>query len=133
LRLTKEEQMQGHAFASMLRPAGDWPRCQKRRARRNTQRPQVDGCTFMAAGIQDRGSKQGGRWPGARILAARQYAAEKAGKPANQVQPMDFRVHDLRRPAATIMADRLGVLPRVIETILNSRPRRNLKRASRGK
>jgi len=32
---------------------------------------------------------------------------------------MDFRVHDLRRTAAAIMADGLGVLPHVIETILH--------------
>jgi integrase len=30
-----------------------------------------------------------------------------------------WTVHDLRRTAATMMADRLGVLPHVVETILN--------------
>jgi integrase len=30
-----------------------------------------------------------------------------------------WRLHDLRRTAATMMADRLGILPHVIETILN--------------
>jgi integrase len=33
------------------------------------------------------------------------------------VQP--WRLHDLRRTAATVMADRLGVLPHVVEAILN--------------
>jgi integrase len=31
----------------------------------------------------------------------------------------DWRIHDLRRSAATIMADRLGVLPHIVEAILN--------------
>jgi integrase len=31
----------------------------------------------------------------------------------------DWRLHDLRRTAATIMADKLGVLPHIIEAILN--------------
>ena len=31
----------------------------------------------------------------------------------------DWRIHDLRRTAATVMADRLGVLPHIVEAILN--------------
>jgi integrase len=31
----------------------------------------------------------------------------------------DWRLHDLRRTAATVMADRLGILPHVIEAVLN--------------
>jgi integrase len=31
----------------------------------------------------------------------------------------DWRLHDVRRTAATVMADRLGVLPHVIEAVLN--------------
>ena len=31
----------------------------------------------------------------------------------------DWRIYDFRRTAATVMADRLGVLPHVIEAILN--------------
>jgi integrase len=31
----------------------------------------------------------------------------------------DWRLHDLRRTVATVMADRLGVLPHVIEAVLN--------------
>lgn len=30
-----------------------------------------------------------------------------------------YTVHDLRRSAATAMADRLGVLPHIVEAILN--------------
>ena len=30
-----------------------------------------------------------------------------------------WRLHDLRRTAATIMADKLGVLPHIIEAVLN--------------
>ena len=39
---------------------------------------------------------------------------------ARRAKPLpDFRLHDIRRTAATIMADRLGVLPHIIEAILN--------------
>jgi hypothetical protein len=31
----------------------------------------------------------------------------------------DYRLHDIRRTAATVMADKLGVLPHIIEAILN--------------
>lgn len=48
-----------------------------------------------------------------RLLEARRMANRKA-------KPMpDWRLHDLRRTAATIMADQLGVLPHIIEAILN--------------
>ena len=36
-----------------------------------------------------------------------------------RAQIRDWRVHDLRRTVATGMADRLGVLPHIIETVLN--------------
>jgi integrase len=52
----------------------------------------------------------------ARILAARQKAAD-AGVEAEPLP--DWRVHDLRRTAATVMADRLGVLPHIVEAVLN--------------
>ena len=32
---------------------------------------------------------------------------------------LNWRLHDLRRTAATVMADRLGVLPHIVEVILN--------------
>jgi integrase len=48
-----------------------------------------------------------------RILAARQKHDSKA-KPLP-----DWRLHDLRRTAATVMADRLGVLPHIVEAVLN--------------
>jgi integrase len=52
----------------------------------------------------------------ARILAARQRAAQKS----REMKPSsDWRLHDLRRTAATVMADRLGVLPHIVEAILN--------------
>jgi hypothetical protein len=31
----------------------------------------------------------------------------------------DWWLHDLRRTAATVMADRLGVLPHIVEAVLN--------------
>lgn len=49
----------------------------------------------------------------ARILAARNKAEADA-------EPLPhWTVHDLRRTAATVMADRLGVLPHIVEAILN--------------
>jgi integrase len=48
-----------------------------------------------------------------RILAAQQKHDSKA-KPLP-----DWRLHDLRRTAATVMADRLGVLPHIVEAVLN--------------
>lgn len=48
-----------------------------------------------------------------RLLEARQATNPKA-KPLP-----DWRIHDLRRTTATIMADRLGVLPHIVEAILN--------------
>jgi integrase len=48
-----------------------------------------------------------------RLLEVRQKANHKA-KPLP-----DWRLHDLRRTAATIMADRLGVLPHIVEAVLN--------------
>jgi integrase len=47
------------------------------------------------------------------LLEVRQATNSKA-KPLP-----DWRLHDLRRTAATIMADRLGVLPHIIEAVLN--------------
>jgi integrase len=47
-----------------------------------------------------------------RILAARRERDPAA-------KAIDWRLHDLRRTASTVMADRLGVLPHVIEAILN--------------
>jgi integrase len=39
---------------------------------------------------------------------------------ARRAKPLpDFRLHDIRRTTAAIMADRLGVLPHIIEAILN--------------
>jgi integrase len=49
----------------------------------------------------------------ARVLASRREADRKA-------KPMpDWRLHDLRRTAATVMAGRLGVFPHIVEAVLN--------------
>jgi integrase len=45
-------------------------------------------------------------------LDERIVEARKAGK-------LEWRLHDLRRTAATVMADRLGVLPHIVEAVLN--------------
>ena len=47
-----------------------------------------------------------------RILKARQQVDPKA-------KPLPWRLHDLRRTCATVMADQLGVLPYIIEAVLN--------------
>ena len=48
-----------------------------------------------------------------RMLAVRTRGRDKA-KPIP-----DWTLHDLRRTGATVMADKLGVLPHIIEAILN--------------
>jgi integrase len=54
-----------------------------------------------------------------RIPNARK-AARGAGQDASKIKLLlDWRLHDLRRTAATVMADRLRVLPHIIEAILN--------------
>jgi len=54
-----------------------------------------------------------------RILENRREAATKPGADASKVKPMvPWRLHDLRRTAATRMGD-LGVQPHVIEAVLN--------------
>jgi integrase len=50
----------------------------------------------------------------ARLLEARQRVLGKKAKPLPH-----WRLHDLRRTAATMMAEKLGVLPHVIEAVLN--------------
>jgi integrase len=51
-----------------------------------------------------------------RILEARELVAGKGEK----AKPMAaWRLHDLRRTAATLMPDRLGVLPHIVEAVLN--------------
>jgi integrase len=47
-----------------------------------------------------------------RILEARQRTDPKAKR-------LPWRLHDLRRTCATVMADRLGVLPYIVEAVLN--------------
>jgi integrase len=55
----------------------------------------------------------------ARILAARKAAAEKAGAdPARAKTIAPWRLHDLRRTAATRMSD-IGIDPHVVEAVLN--------------
>jgi integrase len=54
-----------------------------------------------------------------RVLEARREAARNAGDDLQKVKPIPaWRIHDLRRTAATRMAD-IGILPHVIEAVLN--------------
>jgi len=53
-------------------------------------------------------------------LDARIHAARQDADAGEKVEPMPaWRLHDLRRTAATVMADRLGVLPHIVEAVLN--------------
>jgi integrase len=55
-----------------------------------------------------------GKWKArldAGIAAQRKEAGAKAMPP--------WRLHDLRRTAATMMAEKLGILPHIIEAVLN--------------
>jgi len=52
----------------------------------------------------------------ARLLARRQ---KLAGADETIAPLADWWLHDLRRTAATVMADRLGVLPHIVEAVLN--------------
>jgi integrase len=55
-----------------------------------------------------------------RINETRTATAAQLGKQKVKLQPIaDWRLHDLRRTVATIMADKVGVLPHVIEALLN--------------
>jgi integrase len=55
-----------------------------------------------------------------RINEARAAVAAGSVKRADKPQPIaNWRLHDLRRTAATVMAEKLGVLPHVIEAVLN--------------
>ena len=55
-----------------------------------------------------------------RIAEAHTKAADVPGKSGGKQQPIaGWRLHDLRRTCATVMADRLGVQPHIVEAALN--------------
>jgi integrase len=55
-----------------------------------------------------------------RINDARTAVAAGLGTTASKSQPiLNWRLHDLRRTVATVMADKLGILPHIIEATLN--------------
>jgi integrase len=55
------------------------------------------------------------------LFGRRGFSAWSKSKAALDIRSgvQDWRVHDIRRTVATVMADRLGVLPHVIEALLN--------------
>lgn len=53
----------------------------------------------------------------ARIVAARQKAAEESGREAKPLEP--WRLHDMRRTMSTVMNDHLDILPHIVEVTLN--------------
>jgi integrase len=83
---------------------------------RRADRECVFGDGPRRGGDQDRGFSG---WSKSRsVLDARILAARKLVDP-NAKPLTHWTLHDLRRTAATAMADRLGVLPHVVEAILN--------------
>jgi len=84
--------------------------------------PQRDECDFIFGdGPRQKDDKHQGfsGWSKSKAaLDARILAARKKGNKDAKPLP-HWTVHDLRRTAATVMADQLGVLPHVIEAILN--------------
>ena len=73
---------------------------------------------LSADGVRDllfgyRGGSFSG-WSDAKEALDARIAEANDGKPI-----ADWRLHDLRRSCATIMADRLGVMPHTVEAILN--------------
>jgi integrase len=55
-----------------------------------------------------------------RILEARKRAAQKAVQPVDSVKSIaPWTVHDIRRSVATHLGEKLGVLPHVVEALLN--------------
>jgi integrase len=87
------------------------------------RRPRADGATEYLFGEGQGGFSGWSKAKAAldrRIDEARVAAAAGQGKHASKPQPIaDWRLHDLRRTVATLMADKLGVLPHVIEAVLN--------------
>jgi integrase len=47
------------------------------------------------------------------------WSKAKAALDERIATKLEWRLHDLRRTAATVMADRLGVLPHIVEAVLN--------------
>jgi len=90
---------------------------------RRTDRDHVFGNSARRKGDGQRGFSGWSKAKAAleeRVFEARKMAAIDAGQEGNKVKPLpDWRLHDLRRTAATTMADRLGVLPHIVEAILN--------------
>jgi integrase len=86
---------------------------------REKSREHVFGDGPRRKGDSDRGFSGWSKAKGAleaRLFAARQESVDGS----TEIKPIpDWRLHDLRRTAATIMADRLGVLPHIVEAVLN--------------
>jgi integrase len=89
--------------------------------------PKFDKCPYV---LSNDGKRPIGGWSKLKtaldkaILDARKAAAIEIGEDPAKVQPMEpWRLHDLRRTAATGMA-RLGAQPHVIDRVLHHSPKR---------
>lgn len=88
--------------------------------------PKFEGCPYV---LSNDGKRPVGGWSKLKtaldkaILEARQAAVAAMGGDPAKVQPMEpWRLHDLRRTAATGMA-RLGAQPHVLDRVLHHSPR----------
>jgi integrase len=76
---------------------------------------------FPARGMPEQsytGYSKGKRELDAKVEKRRRKLAGEAGMPSEEIEDLDWTLHDLRRTAATRMAE-LGVLPHVVERVLN--------------
>jgi integrase len=86
---------------------------------KNEQEHIVPLSTAAVAILQDHALANG---PAPLVWGHRPFTSWSKAKAAldGRIGPLaDWRLHDLRRTAATVMADRLGVLPHIVDAILN--------------
>lgn len=82
---------------------------------RRTEREHVFGDGPRKTGDRHRGFSG---WSKAKV-ALDQRIVETRRLADPEAQPLPWRLHDLRRTCATVMADRLGVMPYIVEAVLN--------------
>ena len=81
--------------------------------------PKTDREYVFGNGPRRNGDRQRGFSGWSKAKAELDERIVEALKKATKPPLPDWRLHDLRRTAATGMADKLGVLPHIIEAILN--------------
>jgi integrase len=108
----RREEVGGMQWSEIRLPSGTWiiPA-----ARTKNHREHTVSLTEVAVALLP--PPRSGPW----LFGRRGFSAWSKSKAALDTRSgvQDWRVHDIRRTVATGMADRLGVLPHVIETVLN--------------